>query len=474
MNVVWFKKDLRISDHQPLIEACKYGEVFPLYVVEPSIWNRGNLSARHYQFVLESLENLSREIEERGGKLFTFVGEVEEVLGHLKNFFGTFSLFSHEEAGTLEVLARNQKVREWMAERNLPFNEYPANGVIHGRSDLKGFRTQWNQTMRKSVVAPPSAIYSVERAPEHFLNPLEKLAAFEVKGTPIRFGQIGGERHAAETLQTFLDERFELYQKNYDKPLQSTVSSSRLSPYLAWGNLSLRTVFHKTNLAMEKCKNDEAKKPLEAFLARLFSHDEAIQKHLLASPHLMGNPQTNEKENDEEVFKRWSTGRTGIPIIDACMRCLHKTGWLPYHLRLLVASFACNTLQLDWKESADALAKLFLDYEPGIHFTQVQIIAGVLEKKKPRLLHPIKEGKKLDPEGAFIRRYVPELSKLGDSYLHEPWQYPGFFQLNYEAPITDIDSAHRKAKMLLTAEEQNKTAKRKNDTDEEQLSFDLF
>lgn len=498
IHVVWFKRDLRIFDHQPLIEATKHGEpVLPIYVAEPSVWNEPDLSIRHFQFVRESLEELSEHLLKRGGTLYVAIAEIEEVLKAIYEQIGAFSLYAHEENGTPFTYERDKRVHKWMNEHGLTFKEYQAFGVKRGLKDRKHFNKNWHMFMESEVIQAPKQIQPVPEGmvPTILTQHLQKLSDFSVKGQTIRFGQQGGERKAHETLTTFLQDRFQTYNVNISKPLQSSVSCSRLSPYLAWGNISIRYVVQKTMEAVANCSNDNDRKQLEAFASRLHWHCQFIQRiedePKIASKTMNLVFDEVRQEWNEEYFQRWLRGETGIPMIDAAMRCLHKTGWIHFQSRAMLVSFICNTLLMDWRKPALALAQLFLDYEPGIHFSQMQMQAGTAGFNAIRIYNPIKLGIAHDANGAFIRRYVHELKTIPDKYVHEPWNYLGFFQLGYPSPIVDIQKANRKAREILSsvkkAEDpttstqidkqgsQKKQPQKKHAIkDGEQLEFDLF
>ncbi|MBM7604919.1 deoxyribodipyrimidine photo-lyase [Metabacillus crassostreae] len=496
INVVWFKRDLRIHDHRPLFEASKLGEVLPIYIVEPSFWEKEDMSLRHYQFVQESLVELSRELSDVGGKLFVAIAEMEDVLDSIYETLGDFRLLAHEEHGTSVTLFRDNQIRQWMSKRGLSFLEYQNFGVERGPQPRSSFQKNWESFIAQGLVPTPRQLMIPEEIPEILSNSVEKLAKYHIQGEPIRFGQQGGESKALETLESFLENRHKNYNSNLSKPLQSTASCSRLSPYLAWGNISLRYVVTKTREAMEQ--NIDSKKQLETFLSNLQLHCQLVQK-IENEPDIMTKSIKDEYDHirqnwDEEAFQRWYKGNTGIPLVDAAMRCLHKTGWINYRSRAMVVSFACNTLLLDWRRPAIALAQLFLDYEPGIHYNQIQMQVGTTGTQAIKFLNPVKIGKDEDPEGAFVRRYVTELANIPEKYIHEPWMYPGFYSLNYATPIVDIQKANKKAREVLNSmkknvetnkllenqkksscnqNEQSSNNQKSNDREFEQLRFDL-
>jgi deoxyribodipyrimidine photo-lyase len=475
LTVVWFKRDLRITDHPPLYEAAKHGLVLPVYVAEPSIWKSDDLSKRHFQFVMESLIELSEQIEKLGGKLYSAIGEMTDVLQAIYDFYGPFQLFAHEENGTSITYARDEKVRKWMKERGLIFKEWQHFGVKRGSSSP--FQKQWKSHMEKDLVPSPKKIKLPSEIPQ-ILSSIDKLQHFYVNGEKITFGQEGGESKAYETLESFLQSRHINYTEHYSKPLQSSGSCSRLSPYLAWGNISMRFVVQKTMQAIEHAEDDQSKKSLKAFFTNLQNHCRLIQ---LIEEHpdidsVSIDPSLDKlrKEWNDEWYEKWLTGMTGYPQIDSAMKCLQKTGWIDYQSRAMLISFVCNTMLLDWKRPAKALARLLLDFEPGIHYSQVQTVAGTAGKNTSiRIYEPVKHGKKNDPDGEFIKRYTPEIRKLDKEWIHEPWLSFQFFSLDYPAPIIDVTKANRQAKQMFSSQSRIPDAKTVNNKQSnfEQLQF---
>ncbi|MGP4077446.1 FAD-binding domain-containing protein [Halobacillus sp. K22] len=497
LHVVWLKRDLRLYDHQPLYEAVQSGEaILPIYIAEPSIWQGQELSARHFQFVKESLIDLQKSFRQKDGSLYTAIAEMEDVLADIHRTFGEFILYAHEENGTPHTYERDLRVHEWMKERGLEFREYQHYGVVRALKSRDNFQDYWEQFMNKPLIPVSEQIPCVEKneVPDSMTENLEILNDFKVEGKQIETGQVGGERRAHHTFNDFLDNRYQSYHFHISKPMASAESCSRLSPYLAWGNLSMRYAVQKTREKMGE--SSKGQKHLKMFMSRLHWHchfiqrledDPSITKHAI-------NPAFDQirTEWDEEAFTRWYNGQTGIPMIDAAMRALHETGWVNFRSRAMVVSFVCNTLLLDWRKPGHALAGLFLDYEPGIHYSQIQMQSGTTGFNTIRIYNPVKQGIDHDPDGAFIKRFVPELRSIPVSFIHQPWELPNFNDLNYPAPIVDIPSANKKARDLLWSVKQTDEAKstaqkqlkkhgsrkrREKEQErhtEEQLSLDLF
>ncbi len=161
-------------------------------------------------------------------------------------------------------------------------------------------------------------------------------------------------------------------------------------------------------------------------------------------------------EHNETYFQAWATGNTGYPFIDACMRNLASEGWITFRMRAMLVSFASYQLWLDWRITGDHLACLFTDYEPGIHYSQLQMQSGVTGINAMRVYNPVKQSQEHDPTGSFIRKWVPELRSVTDEFIHEPWKIKGSLFGNYEvsegypSPVVDHVVSAKQAKERIT------------------------
>ncbi|MBM7648238.1 deoxyribodipyrimidine photo-lyase [Bacillus ectoiniformans] len=453
IHVIWYKRDLRVLDHEPLVQAAKHGEpVLPIYIVEPSIWEQNDLSVRHFQFIKESLSDLSKSLFDRGVPLYTGIAKMEDLLQSIYDTAGPFTLYSEEESATPSIRERDRRVKSWMDNHQLEWKEYSMFGS-EKLAHIDDVQTSWHRFMSQPLIQPPDKLTKISKAqvPNQLAPSLAPLDHYYVEGLLLKRGQTGGERNAEETLNTFLTSRFQHYQQNRKKPAEAGISSSRLSPYLAWGNISLRQVVQRAEKALLSSDNISHKKQLSSYISRLQSSVGSMIYY-----HKKHNRQSEDSHtglNDarkwkEEMYQYWLQGRTGIPMIDAAMKALRDTGWLNFRSRAMLISFACNTLLLDWQKPASALAQLSLDYQPGILNHQVEFYAGVLEESDFPIFDPVNQGKQHDPDGKFVKQHLPELLSVPSEYIHEPWLYPRFHTVEYSSPIVDIKSANEKAKSL--------------------------
>jgi len=466
IHVVWFKRDLRVQDHLPLRLAGDRGPIVPLYVIEPGLWRQTDAALRHWTFIRACLETLDRDLTRLGQPLVLRTGDVVDVLEQLRRETGFEALWSHEETGNEWTFERDRRVAAWVRDRGIKWYEQPQNGVVRGLRNRDGWAGRWERRMSEALTVPPGSLVPVPVRSE----PLPRSPVNEL---PIETGtelQQGGRDQAERTLASFLQTRGGGYQRGMSSPLTAWQNCSRLSPHLAWGSLSLREVVHASRARVAGFQSENGpeamawRRSLRAFEERLHWHCHFIQK-LESKPsiefrNLMSSCDgLRESEFDGTRYEAWRRGETGFPLVDACMRSLHSTGWLNFRMRAMLTAFAAYHLWLHWREPALHLARLFTDYEPGIHYNQIQMQSGTTGINALRIYNPVKQSFDQDPEGRFIRRWLPELGSVPNAFIHEPWQMPVHLQRSlgvrigceYPEPIVDHLASARVARQRLIA-----------------------
>lgn len=455
VHVVWFKRDLRTIDHAPLAEAARSGlPVLPLYVAEPSVMEHApDFSPRHWDSIAACLHDLNQRLSALGQPLVFRRGvEILPVLEEiLRSHGGIAAIHAHEETGNGITYARDRAVLQWARARGVEFIEHPSNGVVRRLRTRDGWARNWESRMAVPALDPPARLTPVA-APLRS-DPLQLPATAE-----------GGEAHAHRTLATFLASRGRRYHREMSSPVTAFESCSRLSAHLAYGAISTRMVVKAVRAKLNDPVDldPEFRKALRAFDARLHWRCHFMQK-LEDEPEIEFRnfvrsldglrDETLSSHDARTRFDAWCAGRTGYPMIDACMRCLQQTGWINFRMRAMLMSFAAYHLWLHWREPGLHLARLFTDYEPGIHWSQCQMQSGTTGMNTLRIYSPTKQAIDHDPDGVFIRRWIPELRDLPQPFLAEPWKCPATSKLGgYPGkPIVDHAVAVREAKANLAA-----------------------
>lgn len=464
--LVWFKRDLRIHDHVPLsMAACLLDQgvkVLPLYVVEPDYWALPDSSSRHWRFISQSLTELNQALSNLGQGLHIEYGTIIDVLNQLAEHFDIEGLFSHQESGNLWTYKRDKQVNVWCIKHKIKWHEYEAFGVFRRFNDRDRWSYYWESYMASIKAVAPRYLANIESFKAKFNLPELSLKVLEEDES--EYLQWGGRSNALVCFNSFIQQRSRHYSFDMSSPVTAFKSCSRLSPHITFGTISLREVVQKLRKQVKDPDLDKGwKRSLRSFDSRLHWHCHFMQKletEVLFETHNMLQIFNGLRENDfnDDYFEAWKTGNTGYPFIDACMRCLRHTGWLNFRMRAMLVSFASYQLWLHWQKPAWHLAQCFTDYEPGIHYSQIQMQSGTTGINTLRIYNPVKQSQDQDPEGVFIKRWLPELSKYTDNFVHEPWTLPEDLQRekgcvigqDYAAPIVDHIIALREAKSRFT------------------------
>jgi len=462
IQVVWFKRDLRTLDHEPLARAATAGPVLPLYVVEPDYWRLADTSARHWIAQRAAVEELSRRLAKLGAPLIVRVGSVVDVLERIQAAVGIARLLAHEETGNLWTFQRDLAVRAFCKARGIPFAEFSQTGVIRG--SRTGTRDRWAghyaRFMALPCIAEPRRLSAIPAAKIAAIPTAQDLGLAE---DGCAAPQSGTRQAALDLLDSFLNGRGADYRRGMSSPLSGERCCSRLSVPLATGAISVREVLQRLYGARRALADTPTSlRPVpvtavDSLIARLHWRGHFTQK-LESEPdleirafHPVHQAARRPTAPDDPALQAWARGHTGIPFIDACMRSLIATGWLNFRMRAMVQSFASYHLGLDWRASGERLARLFTDYEPGIHWPQVQMQSGQTGINTPRIYNPVKQGRDQDLDGVFTRRWIPELADVPLDLLHTPWLAMEADHRGYPAPIVDPIVAARDAKDRLTA-----------------------
>lgn len=514
MDIVWLKRDVRLHDHGPFAEVARSKNPFViLYLYEPDQLAEPTVHGSHLLFIQEGLVDLDQRLSgitaadqesnaagSRNAECFqnitvchaTMLSTLEAI--HAKHGIGR--VLAHEETGHWQSFMRDKEVRKWCRSKNVPMMEYNQTGVTRRLKDRNDFAKKFKAFMAKPRYTTPkvedirSRLVVLPELSGYMPRYQLDMEAFieipaEYRTDRRQRQQRGGETKALATLNSFLQERGSGFSHGISSPNSSWTSCSRLSPYLSWGHVSLRHVAFALQNRQDQLRKWKQQgrytgtwlRSLQSFSSRLHWRSHFIQK-LESEPEMekrdlcSAYQQLRRQPGDwnEDNYKAWATGNTGFPFVDACMRCLLEHGWLNFRMRAMLISFATYNLWLDWKRLAPHMARVFLDYEPGIHYPQLQMQAGTTGINAMRVYSVTKQGKDQDPEGVFIRKFVKELANVPNQFIHEPWKMPLSMQrechviigatnadletsdwIAYPSPIVDEQDSSRIAKAKVAA-----------------------
>lgn len=441
-SVFLFHRDLRVHDNTGLIASLKQSEeVLPIFVIDPVFDQIREASPQRWFFILQSLKDLDAALRSFGSQLYLLKGDYVHCLQQISTIYPFEAIFLNEDYTPLSK-ARENNLEAFARETNLVLNSFIDYPLVDPRAILTGSKTAYKkftpyyQKSRLVPVAEPRGIPDqmalVQISDPIFLSNDEFL--------PESKNVLGGRTQAFNKLEQVVQLRN--YAEKRDFP--SLSFTSQLSPYIRFGNLSIREGYH----FMASQLPDP-----EALIRQLYWRDfyTYIGFHY---PHVFRSnfkPQYDELiwENDPRLFEVWKNGKTGFPIVDAGMRQLNQTGLMHNRVRMIVASFLVKDLLIDWRWGERYFAQKLLDYDPAVNNGSWQWAASTGTDAQPyfRIFNPWRQQQRFDADAVYIKQWVPELRILDAKDIHDLYRR-SFAEVDYPEPVVDHKERAEMAKMM--------------------------
>ena len=428
-SIVWFRDDRRLGDHPALRAAIdRGGKLVLLYILEDDA-DRPIEGARRV-WLHHSLDALREDVERRGGRLVLRRGKAATVLDDVIEQTGALAVYWNRRYHRPDA-ERDKAIKEDLKERGLTVESFKGNLLVEpwevetkSGGPYRVFTPFWRAAKAQLDVGDPLPTpRQLECVGGNMgsddLDDWELLPTRPDWGSKMMAYHTPGERGALERLKTFVDDKIEDYAEMRDRP--DIDATSKLSPHLAHGEVSPRTVW-------DACKDNEytSRKFLSEIGWREFSYTLLWFNPDLATENFNDGYEAMAWDHDEQVLEAWGRGRTGYPFVDAGMRQLWETGWMHNRVRMVVASFLIKHLMIDWRDGEAWFWDTLLEADLAANAASWQWVAGTGADAAPyfRVFNPFGQGEKFDPKGEYVRKWVPELKDLPDKYIHQPWTAP--------------------------------------------------
>jgi deoxyribodipyrimidine photo-lyase len=446
--IVWFSLDLRLADNPALERArVRNAPILPVFIWAPEEEGPWPPGAASQWWLHQSLQELSASLAKRGSKLIVRRGPTAETLLALAAEVGAKSIFWNRRYEPAAI-AREAEVARRLRERGIAAESCPGNLLFEPGTILNSsgkpyqvFTSFWRACQAMPAPRKPTPPSKRLRAPEKWPRSLAISAlGLEPKvdwAGGLRQAWQPGEAGAAKQMKAFLRGPVTSYSTERDRPDHS--GTSRLSPHLHFGEISARQVWHEAR---------HAEPYLRQIAWREFSYH--LLFHFPQTPREPLRPQFRNFpwRMDAKGLAAWTRGQTGYPLVDAGMRELWHTGWMHNRVRMLAASFLVKHLLIPWQEGAAWFWDTLVDADLANNTMGWQWSAGCGADAAPyfRIFNPVIQGEKFDPDGDYVRRWVPELAHIPNRWIHRPWEAPALkLGKTYPRPIVDHDFARKRA-----------------------------
>ena len=451
MQLVWFRRDLRLNDNEIVCKACQDKEVLPLFIIDPLFYQQPEIASCRVKFLFESLENLDSNLKKRGSQLYLFEGNSVNIIQQLTRSLLSLGkhpkLYFNRDVQVDYGINRDRQILDQYQQQGLEVHL----GLNNFLQETENYDTLWldyHEYQQQSLHPTPQFI----NTPQLNLD-LPQLTIAQLRQKYRRFLEaesyryLGGEDNAKGALNSFVSHRYQGYHWKMSRPMQAMGgATSHLSAHLTFGTISTRTVYQSVTAAVEalppKSKDVYS---LKAFLDRLRWHDKFSQRHYFHPELAFRNryPEFDDWYRDRELkgeklelFQAWCEGRTGYPMVDASMRQLNSMGWMNFRTRAMCVTFLCINCGVSWHHGARYFMSKLVDGNIAINHWQWQAQAGVTNPMSStfRIYNPTKNLQDKDPTLQFVRCWIPELKNYS---LKQVLEGKYISASNYPRPILD-------------------------------------
>lgn len=453
----WFRRDLRLNDHAVLHHAARtHSKIVCVFIFDQQILENLAQKDRRVEFIWHALAQIKQQLQARASDLVVKVGWAESQIVELAQHFEAASVFAAED---YEPAARQRDATVAAQLEQIGCRlELVKDQVIFARDEVLAKNhtpysvfTPYKNSWLARLTPEDWMAYEVETALSRLhplpATPMPTLAELGFQPTDLQDLKLPLAETGAQQLLDVFDQQIDRYQEQRDLPALD--ASSHLSPHLRFGTLSIRSA---VALAQQHAGPGAA-----CWLAELIWR-EFYQQLLWHHPRVADESfklqyRALAYENRTEWFDAWRNGQTGYPLVDAAMRQLSQTGWMHNRLRMISASFLVKDLLIDWRWGEQHFAELLLDFDLAANNGGWQWAASTGCDAQPyfRIFNPVTQSQRFDPEGRFIRRYVPELATLSNKDIHAPWlarSLPAGFTLGRDYPAPLVEHAIQRERAL--------------------------
>lgn len=453
-SIVWFRNDLRLTDNPALAAGARHGSVVPVYIFDDEAEGLRRRGGAARWWLHHSLAALDRSLRQHGSRLVLRRGKPERILPSLASECRASAVYWNRsyDRGSIE---QEDRVQRALTHCGVVAESFKANLLFEpwevktsADTPFKVFTPFWRAC--RALPAPPLALPVPRQLPIPANEPAgDALTSWRLLPTApdwadgLRSAWTPGEAGAAERLSAFLDGALTGYRHSRDIPARE--ATSRLSPHLAFGEISPRQIWHAVSAGGGTAA---VEKFLSALGWREFSYNVLFHSNDIARRNFRPEFDAFPWRRDDGALEAWQGGRTGFPIVDAGMRELWATGWMHNRVRMIVASFLTKDLLIDWRAGERWFWDTLVDADPANNPVNWQWVAGCGVDAAPyfRIFNPVLQGKKIDPQGDYVRRWVPELAGLPVDAVHQPWKAKGPTIADaYPPPIVDHAFARARA-----------------------------